>query len=115
MIFGINTTRDISKLSEISLAQRLVKLRITILKYHSWYLCQISQQIMLLPIQIPRQEVQLSLYFNHFEIAEFTQFKNRFHVAVRLFNNRSQSRQNVVKTKKWRTAGACVTDVFTTF
>ena len=37
MIFGINTTRDISKLSQISLAQRLVKLRITILKYHSWY------------------------------------------------------------------------------
>ena len=30
MIFGINTTSDISKLSQISLAQRLVKLRITI-------------------------------------------------------------------------------------
>ena len=29
-----------------------MKLRITILKYHSWYLCQISLQIMLLPIQI---------------------------------------------------------------
>ena len=29
-----------------------MKLRITILKYHSWYLCQISPQIMLLPIQI---------------------------------------------------------------
>ena len=28
-----------------------MKLRITILKYHSWYLCQISLQIMLLPIQ----------------------------------------------------------------
>ena len=27
-----------------------MKLRITILKYHSWYLCQISLQIMLLPI-----------------------------------------------------------------
>ena len=47
MIFGINTTRDISKLSQIS----LVKLRIAISKYHSWYLCQISLQIMLLPIQ----------------------------------------------------------------
>ena len=34
-----------------------MKLRITILKYHSWYLCQISLQIMLLPIQI-----QHSLY-----------------------------------------------------
>ena len=52
MIFGINTTRDIPKLSQISLARRLVKLRITISKYHSWYLCQISLQIMLLPILI---------------------------------------------------------------
>ena len=29
-----------------------MKLRRTISKYHSWYLCQISLQIMLLPIQI---------------------------------------------------------------
>ena len=29
-----------------------MKLRITILKCHSWYLCQISLQIMLLPILI---------------------------------------------------------------
>ena len=42
MIFGINTTCDISKLSQI-------------LKYHSWYLCQISLQIMLLPIQSPSE------------------------------------------------------------
>ena len=42
VIFGINATRDISKLSQISLASRLVKLRITISKYHPWYLCQIS-------------------------------------------------------------------------
>ena len=52
MIFGVNTTRNISKLSQISLAYRLVKLSVTILKYHSWYLCQISLQIMLLPILI---------------------------------------------------------------
>ena len=52
MICGINTTCDISKSSQISLAWRLVKLRITISKYHSWYLCQISLQIMLLPIRI---------------------------------------------------------------
>ena len=32
--------------------QNYLKLRITILKYHSWYLCQISLQIMLLPVQI---------------------------------------------------------------
>ena len=42
----------ISKLSQISLAYRLVKLRITILKSHPWYLCQISLQIMLLPIHM---------------------------------------------------------------
>ena len=29
-----------------------MKLHITILKYHAWYLCQIGLQIMLLPIQI---------------------------------------------------------------
>ena len=40
VIFGINTTGDISKLSQISLA--VVKLRLTILKYHSCYLCQIT-------------------------------------------------------------------------
>ena len=50
MIFGIKTTSDISKLSQISLAYKLVKLRITILKYHLWYLCQIPLLIMLLPI-----------------------------------------------------------------
>ena len=51
MIFGINTTCDISKLSQISLALQLLKLRITIIsKYYLWYLCQISLQIMLLPI-----------------------------------------------------------------
>ena len=49
MIFGINTTRDISKLSQIS---QLAELRITVFKYHSWYLYQISLQIMLLPILI---------------------------------------------------------------
>ena len=52
MIFSINTTRDISKCSQISRAVRRVKLRITILKYHSWYLCQISLLILLLPILI---------------------------------------------------------------
>ena len=48
MIFGINTTNDISKLLYvISRAVRQVKFE-TILKYHEWYLCQISLQIMLL-------------------------------------------------------------------
>ena len=41
MIFGINTTDDISKLlCVISRAVRRVKFE-TILKYHEWYLCQI--------------------------------------------------------------------------
>ena len=41
MIFGINTTSDISKwLYVISRAVRRVKFE-TILKYHEWYLCQI--------------------------------------------------------------------------
>ena len=43
MIFGINITSNISKfLSVISRAVRLVKFE-TILKYHEWYLCQISR------------------------------------------------------------------------
>ena len=44
---------DISKLSQISLAQRLVKLRYNNSEImHSWHLCQISLQIMLLPVLI---------------------------------------------------------------
>ena len=45
MIFGVNTTCDISKLSQISLVYRLVKLRVTVLKYHSRYLYQIHVSI----------------------------------------------------------------------
>ena len=42
VIFGINTTSDISKLLYvISWAVRRVKFE-AILKYHKWYLCQIS-------------------------------------------------------------------------
>ena len=53
MIFGINTNRDISKLSQNF--TRLTAREITYKKnskYHSWVLCQISLQIMLLPTQI---------------------------------------------------------------
>ena len=43
VIFGINTTSDISKLLYvISRAFRRVKFE-TILKYHEWYLCQMSR------------------------------------------------------------------------
>ena len=38
--------------------------RITISKYHSWYLCQISLQIMLLPIQIWKDGRNLLLAIN---------------------------------------------------
>jgi len=45
VIFGINTTSDISKLFYIiSRAVRRVKFG-AILKYHKWYLCQISRTI----------------------------------------------------------------------
>ena len=54
MIFAINTTPNISKLF------------ITILKYHSWYLCQLSLQIVLLPILIFR--FLLSFFFVWFLI-----------------------------------------------
>ena len=46
MIFGINTTRDTSKLSQIS-------------KHQPWYLCQISLRIKLLPISIQWAKQQL--------------------------------------------------------
>ena len=51
VIFGINTTCNI-----VSNVIRL-KLRITFSKYHSWYLCQLSVQIMLLPINIMGDEL----------------------------------------------------------
>ena len=53
MIFGINTTRGISKSSQIYVWQ--------ISKYHSCYLCQLSLQIMLLPIQISKFIIYMSL------------------------------------------------------
>ena len=41
-----------TKTSGVHVFYKRSKLRITILKYHLWYLCQISLQIMLLPIPI---------------------------------------------------------------
>ena len=38
VIFGINTTRDISKLLYVAILAILA-----ILKYHEWYLCKISR------------------------------------------------------------------------
>ena len=66
MIFGINTTRHISKLSQ---------LRITISKYHSWYLCQISLQIMLLPILIVQCQ-----HFRIFTISRTTTNRQKMEV-----------------------------------
>ena len=49
-----------------------LKLRITISKYHSWYLCQISLQIMLLPIQTNIWKkimiIRSQLFFKNFVI-----------------------------------------------
>ena len=42
-----------------------MKLRITILKYHLWYLCQISLQIMLLPIQMSLVVFMPNITTNH--------------------------------------------------
>ena len=42
-----------------------MKLRITISKYHSWYLCQISLQIMLLPIQMSAETRFMAVIDNH--------------------------------------------------
>ena len=46
MIFGINTTSDISKLLYVKFE--------TILKYHEWYLCQISGTNLASPADILR-------------------------------------------------------------
>ena len=43
-----------------------MKLRLTILKYHSWYLCQISLQIMLLPIQMTFEKQDSILMTRHY-------------------------------------------------
>ena len=52
MIFGINTTSDISELFYIiSRAARRVKFG-AILKYHKWYLCQISRTIHAIIIEL---------------------------------------------------------------
>ena len=43
VIFGINTTRDISKLLYV-ISQAVMRVKFeTILKYHEWYLSQISR------------------------------------------------------------------------
>ena len=67
MIFGINTTSDISKLfDKISRAARQVKFG-TILKYHKWYLWQISHvQIMLLFVYIMIREISATRKFFKF-------------------------------------------------
>ena len=74
-----NTNRDISKLPEISRAVRRVKLRLTILKYHSWYLCQISLQIMLLPILIL---VYIPLWESILRNLAFRVFKKLFETLI---------------------------------
>ena len=73
-IFGINTTSDISKLLYvISRAVRRQKFE-TILKYHEWYLCQISRTnhgIICLYYQI----FQIKLKYHCFEPIKLQKFK----------------------------------------
>ena len=69
VIFGINTTSDISKLFYIiSRAIRRVKFE-AILKYHKWYLCQVSHKFMLLIVYTTTWEIQSSnamcLFLSH--------------------------------------------------
>ena len=54
-------------------------------------------------------------YYNHAEWGDY--LTNRFHVAVRLFSNRSQMTSKCAKMKKSGTPGVaeCVTDVLNTF
>ena len=58
-IWHKNTTRDILKLLYVvSRAVRRVKFE-TILKYHEWYLCQISLQIVLLFVYTTTREIEI--------------------------------------------------------
>ena len=73
----MNTTCDISRLSQISLAKRLVKLRITISKYRLWYLCQILLQKMLLAI--PTMYNNINTFYRTVHRAEKKMNKGRTH------------------------------------
>ena len=70
-----------------------MKLRITISKYHSWYLCQISLQIMLLPILLlifnlftPLHATNVKHTFKHDapKIKTFYSWKDRLHTKYRV-------------------------------
>ena len=69
VIFGINTTSDTSKLLYvISRAVKGVKFE-TILKYHKWYLCQISLQIMLLFVYTTTRKRFVIFTCRHFKLS----------------------------------------------
>ena len=70
VIFGINTTSDISKLLYvISRAVRRVNFE-TILKYHEWYLCQIlGIQIMLLFVYTSTRKGYLIFTCRYFKLS----------------------------------------------
>ena len=77
MIFGINTTCDISKLSQSS--------NITISKYHSWYLCQISRTN------------HAITYTNHFKFQIFNHFT--FQVLGNVFTKGIIRIQSMIRDK----------------
>ena len=65
----------------------------TISKYHSWYLCQISLQIMLLPIQIRlRNERRNSILMTHhyLDVGSTSDWLKEISHAVRLIRTRHQ-------------------------
>ena len=60
---------------------------------------------------------QLSRFFRALQTSRVLHLTNRFHVAVRLFSNRSQMTSKCGKNKKvaHEALAECVTDVLTTF
>ena len=91
MIFGINTTHDISKLSQISRAVRWVKLRITIWKYRSWYLCK-------------KKTTNHAITYTNFYWIN-ANFKNQYLSIVFYFSWNHYNTQEKLKTKVMQSFG----------
>ena len=74
-----------------------MKLRITILKYHSWYLRQISLQVMLLSIQIKwRKCLEGRLNVSVEPRATFTSARGFSYIASILFTQVKITRQSTL-------------------
>jgi len=66
---------------------------------------------------IPAKVERLRFFSTHFIVVRYDHLDYRFHVAVRLFSNRSQMTSKCGKNKKvtHEAIAECVTDVLTTF